>query len=392
MNSSSLMVLVPLLMVAIGIGWFAGRLGGERRGGVKISRLSTTYFRGLNYLLNEQHDKAIEVFLQIAQVDKDTIETQFALGTLFRRRGEVDRAIRLHQNLIARPGMSEEQKTRAILALGEDYMRAGLLDRSETLFTDLVRIGVHAPQALRHLISIYQAERDWEKAIEHAASYEKATGESMGKIIAQFQCELAEQARQASKFDLARARVTQAYAADAHSARAGLLDARVELDQGNDAAAIRALERVARQDVEFLPEVLPTLLDCYQRRNEGARARSFLLEMIERYPGVSPALALAERIEAEEGGKAAIEFLANHLRSHPSIRGEAALIEMSLRHADTDARAALNDLKQINQQLIIRAPGYRCQRCGFGTRAHHWQCPGCKSWGTIKPAPNAGND
>ena len=158
-------------------GWIIGRRGGQRHGDTQVSRLSSTYFRGLNYLLNEQQDKAIEVFLQIAAVDKDTVETQFALGHLFRRRGEVDRAIRLHQSLVARPGLSDEQKTRAVLALGEDYMRAGLLDRAETLFTDLVRMGVLAPQALRHLISIYQAERDWGKAIEHARQFEAASGE-----------------------------------------------------------------------------------------------------------------------------------------------------------------------------------------------------------------------
>lgn len=171
-----------LLPVAAGMGWLAGRRGGERKGGARFSRLSNTYFRGLNYLLNEQQDKAIEVFLQIAEVDKDTIETQFALGHLFRRRGEADRAIRLHQSLIARQGLSDEQKTRAILALGEDYMRAGLFDRAETLFTDLVRLGVLAPQALKHLIAIYQAERDWPKAIEHAHQYEVASGEAPGPV------------------------------------------------------------------------------------------------------------------------------------------------------------------------------------------------------------------
>ena len=133
-----LLVLVPLIGT---IGWIIGQRGSERRGGARISKLSATYFRGLNYLLNEQQDKAIEVFLQIAERDKETLETQFTLGTLFRRRGEVDRAIRLHQSVISRPGLSDDQKTRAILALGEDYMRAGLLERAETLFADLVKLG-----------------------------------------------------------------------------------------------------------------------------------------------------------------------------------------------------------------------------------------------------------
>lgn len=381
--------LALLLPVAAASGWLAGRRGGERRGGARVSRLSNTYFRGLNYLLNEQQDKAIEVFLQIAAVDKDTVETQFALGHLFRRRGEVDRAIRLHQDLVARPGLSDEQKTRAVLALGEDYMRAGLFDRAETLFTDLVRMGVLAPQALRHLISIYQAERDWGKAIEHARQLEDAGGEPMGKLVAQFQCELAEKARLAGDLELARQHVAEAYAADSHSVRAGLVEARIELASGNDAAAIRAFERVARHDVEFLPEILAPLLACYERRGEGARARGFLMEMIEHYPGVSPVLALSRIIEREEGKGAALAFLSRQLKQRPSVRGEAAYIEMSLRDADSDPAAALKTLKQITDQLVVRTPGYRCQRCGFGARAHHWQCPGCKSWGSIKPVHGA---
>lgn len=381
--------LLLLLPVAAGGGWLAGRRGGERRGGARVSRLSNTYFRGLNYLLNEQQDKAIEVFLQIAAVDKDTVETQFALGHLFRRRGEVDRAIRLHQSLVARPGLSDEQKTRAVLALGEDYMRAGLLDRAETLFTDLVRMGVLAPQALRHLISIYQAERDWGKAIEHARQLESAGGEPMGKLVAQFHCELAEKARLAGDIDQARQHVADAYAADSHSVRAGLVEGRLELAAGNDAAAIRAFERVARHDIEFLPEILEPLLGCYERRGEGARARGFLMEMIEHYPGVSPVLAIARMIEREEGKTAALAFLSRQLKERPSVRGEAAFIELSLRDADTDPAVALKTLKQITEQLVVRTPGYRCQRCGFGARAHHWQCPGCKSWGSIKPVHGA---
>jgi len=379
------LLLVPVIGMA---GWYLGQRGSERRGGARISKLSATYFRGLNYLLNEQQDKAIEVFLQIAERDKETLETQFTLGTLFRRRGEVDRAIRLHQSVISRPGLSDEQKTRAILALGEDYMRAGLLDRAETLFADLVKLGSAAPQALRHLMSIYQAERDWQQAIDHARRYEQATHEPMGKLIAQFECELAEKARLKGDGALARQHLERAHAADANSVRAALLEGQIELAEGNDAAAIRAYERAARQDIEFLPEVLPPLLAAYDRGDDPARARSFLLEMVERYRGVSPALALARRLETEEGAGVALEFLRKHLRQRPSIRGEAALIELALRSESDDARGLLVALQQINEQLIVRSPGYRCQSCGFGARAHHWQCPSCKQWASIKPLPH----
>jgi lipopolysaccharide biosynthesis regulator YciM len=380
-------VLIALIPFAVLGGWYAGRRGRDLQTGRRVSRLSTTYFRGLNYLLNEQPDKAIELFLQLAEIDKDTVETQFALGYLFRRRGEVDRAIRLHQNLIARPGLSDEQKRYAALELGEDYMRSGLLDRAETLFTDLVQMDVSVPQARRHLISIYQAERDWEEAIRHARGYENATGEPMGSLIAQFYCELAQQARLQGDTETAALRIGEAYAADPHCTRAGIMEGQLESTIGNDVAAIRAFERVARHDVDYLPEILRPLLDAYQRRNDGARARAFLAEMIERSPGISPILALVRLIQEEEGAEAARRFLTAQVRQRPSVRGQAALIELSLDDANA-AESTLHTLKQVNDQLLVRSPAYRCGRCGFGARAHHWQCPSCKNWGTIKPQYN----
>ncbi len=379
-------LLFLLLPIAALSGWFAGRRGSARHAGQKVSRLSTTYFRGLNYLLNEQPDKAIEVFLQIAEVDKRTVETHFALGHLFRRRGEVDRAIRLHQTLIARPGLSDEQKTQAVLELGEDYMRAGLLDRAETLFRDLVEVEGVAPQALKHLIAIYQQERDWEKAIEHALRLETATGQPMGKLVAQFHCELAEQHRQRGDVDRAPQTLEQAYHAEANCVRAGLLEGQIEVAQGNDQNAIRVFERVARHDPDMLPELLGPLLAAYERREESHRARAFLHEMLERSPGVAPLLALTRLIEREDGRLAAAEFLVQQLRRRPSIRGQGALIELNLGEGDVPLqRELLQVLKQLGEQLVAGGPAYRCGRCGFGARGHHWQCPSCKSWGSLKP-------
>jgi lipopolysaccharide biosynthesis regulator YciM len=376
-----------LLPLAAASGWLIGRRGGERHSDTQVSRLSTTYFRGLNYLLNEQPDKAIEVFLRIAELDKDTFETQVALGHLFRRRGEVDRAIRLHQALVQRPDLSDQQKVQALLALGEDYMKSGLLDRAETVFSDLVRLDMRAPQALKHLIGIYQAERDWSKAIENATRYEDITGEPMGKLVAQFECELADRHRGAGETEAARAAVARAYEADANSVRAGILEGRIELEAGNEAAAIRAFERVARIDPDYLPEILPQLLPAYEHVGDLSGARSFLSEMIEHYRGVAPVLALTRMVESDEGVSAARAYLAQQLKDRPSVRGEAALIDLTLADGG-DPAATLEDLKHITDQLLVRNPSYRCNRCGFGARAHHWQCPSCKEWGSIKPLLN----
>jgi lipopolysaccharide biosynthesis regulator YciM len=382
---SEQLLLFLLLPVAAASGWLVARRSGERQRGVQIGKLSRTYFKGVNFLLNEQPDKAIEVFLELAEVDKNTVETHFALGNLFRRRGEVDRAIRVHQNLIARPTLTDEQRTQAVLELGEDFMRAGLLDRAETLFADLVKAKASVPAALRHLISIYQQERDWTKAIEHARRYETATGEPMGKLIAQFQCELAEAARARGDIPAARAFLVQAYADDTHCIRAGIVEGQIELAAGNDQAAIRAFERVARHDVEYLPEFLRPLLAAYERRGERARARAFLAEMIERYPGVSALLAQTRLIDQDEGREAATDFLTRQLRQRPSVRGQGALIDLGLANSRPEEKDRLLVLKQLTEQLVAGTPSYRCGRCGFGARAHHWQCPSCKNWGTVKP-------
>ena len=377
-------MLLPLAGVS---GWVIGRRGGERHSDSQVSKLSTTYFRGLNYLLNEQPDKAIELFLHIAELDKDTFETQVALGHLFRRRGEVDRAIRLHQALVQRHDLNDAQKVQALLALGEDYMRSGLLDRAETVFSDLAKIDQRAPQALKHLIGIYQSERDWPKAIENASRFEAATGEPMGKLIAQFECELADRQRAAGDVIAARASIVRAYAADSTSVRAGMLEGRIEVDAGNDAAAIRAFERAARHDPDYLPELLPALLASYARTGDSTGARAFLAEMAEHYRGVSPVLALTRLVEGEEGVGAARAYLAQQLKDRPSVRGEAALIDLTLVE-NADPVATLHDLKHITDQLLVRNPSYRCSRCGFGARSHHWQCPSCKEWGTVKPLLN----
>lgn len=391
-----LSLLFLLLPVAALSGWWTGRRAALRSGGRRMTRLSSSYFRGLNYLLNEQPDKAIEVFLQIADIDRDTVETHFALGNLFRRRGEVERAIRIHRNLIERVSLSDEHRTLALLELGEDYMRAGLLDRAEVLFSDLVKEGTLAPKALRHLISIYQQERDWEKAIEHANKLERATGEPMGRLIAQFECELAEQQCSAGDLEAARKHLRNAYANEANSVRAGLIEARLALAHGDALQAMRSFERVARHDPDILIEVMRPLLDLYERLGERQRAHDFLREMIGRYAGVAPLLAKSRMIQQEQGAVAAGEFLMKELLERPSIKGQSALIALCMSNEGAvtpeHAHRLLTGLGQINQRLVSSAPTYRCNRCGFGARAHHWQCPSCKSWASIKPIHNAAGE
>ncbi|TAL72958.1 MAG: lipopolysaccharide assembly protein LapB [Rhodanobacter sp.] len=383
---------IPAVAVAFAAGWWLARWLSARRSGAAVNELSSDYFRGLNYLLNEEQDKAIEVFLRLAEYNRDTVETHLALGNLFRRRGEVDRAIRLHQHLVSRPDLSEPMKTVALLELGEDYMRAGLLDRAEALFCDLVALDAHAPSALRHLISIYQHERDWHQAIEHARRLEAMTGEDQTPIMAQFYCELAERSRQHGAKVEAREYLDQAFACQRDCVRAWMLTGRIEADAGNHAKAVDAYEAAVAADVAFVPEILPPLLDSYARSAQMERAERFLRGLLERYHGVSPVLALTHLYAERDGKHAAVDFLTAQLRRRPSVRGLMALIDATMDSIQGEARDNFLILRDLTKKLLEGQAMYRCSRCGFGAKAHHWQCPSCKSWSTIRPIHGVANE
>ena len=281
--------------------------------------------------------------------------------------------------------LSEEHKTIALLELGEDYMRAGLLDRAETLFTDLVAMNALAPTALTHLVSIYQHERDWNKAIVNARKLEEATGESQGAMIAQFHCELAEQARTRGDWDDARANLDAAFAAQADCVRASMILGHIESANDRLDAAIAAFEKVAEHDVDYVPEILSPLLDCYARAQRMQRAEEFLLAINERYQGVSPVLALAKLYARTKGEASAIEFLTRQLRQRPSVRALMASIDVNLHNAKGEVRESFLIQRDLTRKLLEGQAVYRCTRCGFGAKAHHWQCPSCKSWGSVRP-------
>ncbi len=353
-----------------------------------VSRLSSTYFRGLNYLLNEQPDKAIELFLHIAELDKETFETQVALGHLFRRRGEVDRAIRLHQGLVQRNDLSDQQRVQALLALGEDYMKSGLLDRAETVFTDLTRIDERAPQALKHLIGIYQAERDWERAIENATRYEEVTGEPMGKVVAQFECELADRHRANGDLDGARVAIARAYHRPTRPACA----------RASWRAASRRMHAIPkarsaptsappRHDPDYLPEFLPSLLACYGEVGDNAGARVFPCGDERALPRYRPGIGADPPDRRAGRGESRARLFGTSTQGPPlgTRRGGVDRPDLAV---GADSTATLHDLKHITDQLLVRNPSYRCTRCGFGARTHHWQCPSCKEWGTVKPLLN----
>lgn len=370
-----------LLPVAAMSGWFAARRGSERASGKRVSKLSTSYFRGLNYLLNEEPDKAIEVFLKLA--DGDTVETHLALGNLFRRRGEVERAIRFHQNLITRPKLSAEQRADALLELGQDYMRAGLLDRAEALFGELVNIGAREPDALRQLVRIYQQEKDWPQAVAFAERLADIEGEAVAVEVAQYHCELAAVAMRDERLAEAQEHLADALRRDPGCVRASIMLGKLAERQGKLANALTAWRRVAEQDPDYLPEVIPLALRVYDQLDQSPRP--WLQEIMQIHDGVAPVLALADRVRADEGDDAAVAFLQDALRRRPSIRGLSYLVNLNLESSSGEARENLLILQSLIASMLRGVALYRCEQCGYGGRVPHWQCPSCKTWNAVKP-------
>lgn len=373
-----------LLPVAAASGWFAARKALQPK---PIKRtFASDYFQGLNYLVNDQPDKAIEVLSRMVETDADTVDTHITLGSLFRRRGEVDRAIRLHQAVVSKPGVDDEHRAHAMLELARDYVRAGLLDRAEALLLDLTEHPVRGEAALRVLLSLLQIEKEWEKAIDVAHKLRARTGENLNQVVAHYHCELAEVAHARHDTERRAHHLAQALESDPRCVRASMLESRAAADEGDVIAAIRALRRVAEQDAQFVGDTLEPLTHLYFRSGQRAEFENYLDDLVRRHGDVRAALALSQLIEAQRGSHDAGLYLATLLMQTPSLRALRRLVELTLRdEAGAELKDPLRVIHGVLERHLEKQPLYRCQQCGFRGRALHWLCPGCKSWSTVKP-------
>ncbi len=379
-------ILFLLLPVAALSGWLLGRRGtAARRRDDGCLEMPSEYIKGLNYILNEQQDKAIDLFIQMLDVNSETVETHLALGSLFRRRGEVDRAIRIHQNLIARPTLNKSQRALALFELGQDYMRAGLLDRAESLFGELVDSAPHSEAALRHLVEIYQQEKDWDDAIRAAHRLEQSANTDLSFMVAQFYCEQADQALRQGEPSRALKLLRRALAEDRHCVRASMIEGDIERSAGNYKAALKAYQRIEHQDPEYLSEVIQPMLECYKALQRKDEAIDYFKTLLDKYTGISTMLVLADLIEERDGELASTEFITRFLKQRPSVRGMDRLIELNMGQASDSVRDKLHVLKDVTDQILTNKSVYNCVHCGFSGKSLHWQCPSCKHWNTIKP-------
>ncbi|MDB5796902.1 MAG: lapB [Paucimonas sp.] len=365
------------------LGWIAARV--DIRQLVSESRtLPRGYFKGLNFLLNEQPDKAIDAFIEIVTLDPETAELHFALGNLFRRRGETERAIRVHQNLLARPDLPPEQQVQARYELGQDYLKAGLLDRAEETFNQLVD-SQYSVQARRALLEIYQREKDWSRAIEAARALQESGAGTRQREIAQFYCELAQDELVRTNPDGALARLEDALAADRKNVRATMLTGDAWLAKGDIEAALAAWRRVEHQSVPHVALVAQRLMDGYKAVGRPQEGVNLLKSYLADASSVDLVEVVLKAVTELDGSDAAYALVSEELKRTPTLLALDKFLSARLLNAPPGVRQELAAVGNLVHNYAQKLARYQCTHCGFKARQFYWQCPGCSRWETYPP-------
>ncbi|EKZ99982.1 lipopolysaccharide assembly protein LapB [Cupriavidus metallidurans] len=389
------------LPLVFGLGWMAARFD-LRQLISEQGALPRSYFKGLNFLLNEQPDQAIDAFVEVARLDPETTELHFALGALFRRRGETERAIRVHQNLATRPDLPEPEREHALYELGQDFLRAGLLDRAEESLRRLMS-GPYAASAKRVLLELYEVEKEWQKAIEAARELQALDQQDYRVQIAQFCCELAQDALLKKRPEDAVEWLRRAMQENPANVRAPILLGDVSAAGGDTEGALKQWLAIEAQDAAYVPLVADKVVKAYATLGEQGKALEWLHGLLK--GNLAPELLdTAYRTELEVNGPvAAAALMREQLRRQPTLLAltkyfeaqaaeNQAAQEQSAESAEgggdavvapqAQETAAIRDLLQLRTRNLAR---YTCRECGFRARLFYWQCPGCNRWETYAP-------
>ena len=378
------------ILLALLIGWIYGRFSSSGRrhknpDKTEAPDCTESYIQGLNYLLTNKSDKAIELFIDLIKVDKETMETHLALGNLFRSKGEVDRAIKIHQNLIARPNLNQSQRAMALTELAEDYLKAGLLDRAENLFRELVQINPNNPYAQRKLFELFSLEKSWFQAEEAALVLYQLEDPDGRVILTQCYCEIAEQLLRQGNMRDAREYLNKAIHIDAQCVRALLLLIELHLKNDETAKASKLLSQLLKNSPQYLELYLQPAREIYLLRGTAVRYQSFLMDQYNKHPNSSVALSLLESYQAADQHDALINFLRQSLQQSPSLElFDFALGYLKSRPKQLDQ--LWSDITGQFRQIKNKRLSFTCNVCGYGSQEMHWLCPSCNTWSSIKPA------
>jgi len=370
------------LPVLFAVGWWAR--GHEAR--VRVADQGAaprSLFRGLQLLLSDEPDRAIDAFIEVVKLDPETIELHYALGSLFRRRGEIDRAVRIHNYLLSRADLPAAERANALAELGQDYLKGGMLDRAENAFARLLDERPHRFEALRSLLRIYQMEREWARALDCAHQLEQEAGETHQVATAHFQCELAERSVAAGDLERARAQLEAALRTHPKSVRAAILAGDVALRSGQRGDAIAHWLRIVAGTPDYAPLVMERLMAALDAEGRRTEALALLRHSLLEHASIDALDQAFRWIRDWEGAAAAETLLREELKRHPSLLGFERLLAIRDGQVSADPELALlHGLIRTQAQKVAR---YRCERCGFRSREFYWNCPGCSSWDSYPP-------
>jgi len=373
---------LAIIPVAIGFLWLLFRTKQSHRR--QQSTLSSEYFKGLNYLLNDEQGKALDIFVKLVESNWDTIDTHFTLGKIYRKNGEMDKAIKIHQGLIARPSLPERYRSKILLELGYDYLGAGWFDRAEGLFKEVLIQDKKSQEARHNLILIYQQEKDWYKAIDIAVDLFSENPAVIGPMIAHYYCELADISSAKGDISQLEIHANKALRYDAACVRASILLADQAKASGDDKKAIKLYQGIEKQDAESVILVIDSLLECYANLSSEDKLYEYLLGLQDRHENLFLQNVIATVLEQAHGKQAAIEYLSDKVAHQPSLAGLQKLL--GYKEKGIDADEVFSDLTTAISIMQKDSVEYRCQKCGFSTNTHYWLCPGCNHWGSVKPS------
>ena len=383
-----------LILTAIAIGFFLGKQSRENPRKSNDSIVDKDYVKGLNYLLNEQPDSTIEVFISALEVSADTLQTHLALGNFLRRKGEVSRAIRIHQNLLAHPSLTVEQSHQAQYELAVDFLKAGLFDRAERLLKELAVNDEHyTTRALNHLLEVYRDEREWHSGLDIlsqlSGSRFSKQYETWAPIKAHFCCEIAEESMAnsgvgSSNYLVSRKWLKKALSYDKQNVRASLSLGKLEIDAGYYKQGISQLQKVCHQHPDYLGETLTYLLIGYKQMNNVAGYREFLLAINSQHCNDDLSITIADFVKKEKGQLAATKFIAQYLEENASVIILDKFLDLYIECTKGDTKNYLQLIRTTITETVENAAKHVCGYCGFKSREIHWLCPSCKQW---KEAP-----
>ncbi|MBL4941355.1 MAG: lipopolysaccharide assembly protein LapB [Colwellia sp.] len=379
-------LLFLLLPVAMAYGWFMGRNSIKQKDQSIKQDLSIKYSTGLNYLLSNQKDKAIDSLLEALKVEDDSVEAHFAMANLFRKRGELDRALKVHEHLVRHGNLPTKDKQQAVFELGKDFLSAGLYDRAEKMFSKLLKSDDYSLKSFTYLLQIFQSTKDWQQGINYRKSIIKLNDKRLLHTLANFYCEQATTAFEQDHFIEVIELLEQALKLDPNSCRANWLMAKIYENHKQCELACQCYQDIYQQDREFFPDVIDKMQQCYLELGAEDEFFKFIKKVYDETANSSALIAYISYVEKKHGNKKAKEFMLSALKRRPTIMGFQHFVKMQMSNADElDNNTSLDLIKELISEYLKVKHRYSCRSCGFNSSTHYWSCPSCHEWEQLKP-------